>query len=56
MIPTDKNSGVPSALADFRDLPLTHILSTSIRDRVVARALPDSAVARVDDAAFNSAI
>lgn len=53
---TDETSGVSSAVADVRDLSLADILNTRTLDQAVARVLPDSPVARVAVAAFNSAI
>ena len=53
---TDEASGVSSTVVNVRDLSLADILSTSALDRAVARVLPDSPVARVAVAAFNSSI
>jgi|HubBroStandDraft_1064217.scaffolds.fasta_scaffold19639_2 FXSXX-COOH protein len=55
---TDEASGVSSTVADVRDLSLAGmlVLSPSTLDQAVARVLPDSPVARVAVAAFNSAI
>ncbi len=55
---TDEASGVSSTVVDVRDLSLADmlVLSASTLDQAVARALPDSPVARVAVAAFNSAI
>jgi FXSXX-COOH protein len=54
---TDEASGVSSTVADVRDLSLADMLvSPSMLDQAVARVLPDSPVARVGVAAFNSAI
>lgn len=55
---SDGVSGVSSAVVDVRDLSLADmlVLSTNTLGQTVARVLPDSPVARVAVAAFNSAI
>jgi len=55
---TDEAPRVASALPDLRNLPLTQISmsSTAGVGQALARVLPDSPVAAVPVAAFNSAI
>jgi FXSXX-COOH protein len=55
---TDGTSRVSSAVVDVRDLSLTEMLTLKMEtiDQVVARVLPDSPVAPVAVAAFNSAL
>jgi FXSXX-COOH protein len=55
---TDGTSRVSSAVVDVRDLSLAEmlILKTETIDQAVARVLPDSPVAPVAVAAFNSAL
>jgi FXSXX-COOH protein len=55
---TDGTSRVSSAVIDVRDLSLAEmlILRAETLDQAVARVLPDSPVAPVAVAAFNSAL
>jgi FXSXX-COOH protein len=55
---TDEAPRVASALLDLRNVPLTQISApgTAGTDRVLARVMPDSPVAPVPVAVFNSAI
>jgi FXSXX-COOH protein len=54
---TDGTSRVSSAVVDVRDLSLADmLLKMETIDQVVARVLPDSPVAPVAVAAFNSAL
>jgi FXSXX-COOH protein len=55
---TDEASIVASALLDLRNVPLTEISvpGTAGHGQVLGRVLPDSPVAPVPVAAFNSAI
>ena len=55
---SDEASGVSSVVVNMRDLSLADmlVLGGDTLDQAVARVLPDSPVARVSVAAFNSAI
>jgi FXSXX-COOH protein len=55
---TDGTSRVSSTIVDVRDLSLAEmlVLKAETLDQVVARVLPDSPVAPVAVAAFNSAL
>jgi FXSXX-COOH protein len=55
---TDGTSRVSSAVVDVRDLSLAEMLcvKTEMLDQMVARVLPNSPVAPVAVAAFNSAL
>jgi FXSXX-COOH protein len=54
---TDEGPRVASALPDLRKVPLTQIgMTTAGTGEALARLIPDSPVAPVPVAAFNSAI